>query len=47
MSAQNAMTLMRALMLFGVGTTGLHIGQDYEAAKADAQRAQVARQLGH
>ena len=47
MSAVNAMTLIKALIVGGIGATGMHIGQDYNAAKADAKQAQVARQLGH
>jgi hypothetical protein len=44
-SALEAVTITKALILFGVGATGLHIHEDYGAAKEAAKREQVARSL--
>lgn len=57
-NAQDAMAIVKGLILYGVedpkawaiglvGATGLHIGEDYGAAKTNAKRNQVQRQLGH
>jgi hypothetical protein len=44
-SAQDALSVIRALGLAGMGLTGLHANIDYEAAKAAAKREQVAKKL--
>ena len=44
-SALDAVTITKGLILFGVGATGLHIHEDYAAAKETAKRNQVAKAL--
>lgn len=46
-SAMDAAAIIKGLIIFGVGATGMHISPDYAAAKEAAKRQQVARALQH
>jgi hypothetical protein len=44
-SAMDAMAITKALIMFGVGLTGMHVGEDYGAAKEIAKREVAGKKL--
>lgn len=44
-SAMDATAWIKAVIIGGVGATGIHVGEDYNAAKVEAKRESVAKAL--